>query len=300
MIADQAQFGMADVEAGRPVTRNTRFAFGSGTKWLTSVAVLKLVEAGKLALDAPIGRYLPELPRATGAAVTLENLLSNTSGIPDLLSIALKGDPGIRTSSDDAITMMKRFGGGELRFAPGTDFDYAALNWVLVNAIVTRAADRSFEVAMNDLLFRPLGWRSVVLASGGWDKVPDMAAAYTAADPPVRKMDPVPAFVAASGNAVGTAEDAMRAARLIFATRFLSADSRVQLVKVRWPAQGYALGGRVHPIGGRPWAWETGKIAGYRALIAQNLTRDETVVLLNNRDMDQSVLAKWAETIAQR
>ena len=67
----------------------------------------------------------------------------------------------------EAIDMARRFGGGDLRFAPGSDFDYSPLNWVLVNAIVTRAANRPFGEALQDLLFRPLGLRSMMLADGG-------------------------------------------------------------------------------------------------------------------------------------
>ena len=125
-----------------------------------------------------------------------------------------------------------------------------------------------------------------------------MAVAYRTTEP-VRRMDPVPAFVAASGNAVGTAEDAMRAAHGIFATRFLRADSRAQLTRVQWARESYALGGRVHMIGKERWAWEEGKVSGYRALVAQNLDRNETVVLFNNRDVEQSVLAGWCEDIVK-
>ncbi len=184
-----------------------------------------------------------------------------------------------------------------LRFEPGTQFDYSPFNWVLVNAIVSRAANRSFDEAMAQHVFRPLGLGSMVLASNGWDAVPDMAAAYGATEPPVRKMDPVPAFVAASGNAAGRAEDAMRAAHGVFATGFLRRASREQLLRVRWAPEDYALGGRVRTLSGRRWAWEPGKIAGYRGLIAHDLDGDRTIVIFNTRDADQSVLASWAEAI---
>ena len=126
-----------------------------------------------------------------------------------------------------------------------------------------------------------------------------MAAAYRVAEPPMRKMDPVPAFVSASGNAVGTAEDAMRAAHGIFSTRFLRPVSRAQLIRVRWDEQNYALGGRVHTIGNQRWAWEEGRVSGYRALIAQNQARDETIVIFNNREIEQSVIAGWTESIVR-
>ena len=196
--------------------------------------------------------------------------------------------------------MVARYGTGGLRVPPGTDFDYTPLNWVMVNAILSHVTDRPFAEAMRELVFAPLGLDSMMLASEGWANVPRMAAAYRAGDPPVRRMDRVPAFLAASGNMVGTAKDSMRAAHGIFATRFLSDAARAQLVTVRWLAEDYALGGRVRAIGGARWAWETGKVAGYRALVAHRLAGDETIVLFNNRDVDQAVLADWAEVLARR
>lgn len=291
-------FGYADWSARTPVTRATRFAFGSGSKWLTSVAVLKLVEAGRLGLDRPVTAYLPDFRRDTGERVTVRHLLSNTSGVPDLLARAMRDEPGLRTARYGAAAVVALFAGGDLAFQPGDKFDYAALNWVVVNAIVERVTGEPFPNAMRNLVFKPLGLGTLALASDGWAAVPGMARAYASVSPPVAKMAPVPAFVAASGNFVGTAHDAMRAAHGVFATGFLRPASRAALTEIRWPAEGYALGGRVRAIGGERWAWETGKVQGYRALIAQNLARDETIVVFNNTDTDQSVIATWAERIA--
>jgi D-alanyl-D-alanine carboxypeptidase len=75
--------------------------------------------------------------------------------------------------------------------------------------------------------------------------------------------------------------------------------SRAALTTVRWPEQEYALGGRVHPIDGRSWAWETGKVEGYRTHIAHRLDRSETVVVFNTTDMDQGVIGGWVEAIVR-
>ena len=291
-------YGSADLERRVPITGATRFAFGSASKWLTAVAVLKLVEGRRLHLDRPITTYLPRFRPDTGGRVTLSHLLSNTSGLPDLLVRAIATDPALRTAQDGAAAMVARFAGGDLSFEPGADFDYNVLNWVIVNAIVEGAAGKPFSEAMRDLVFRPLGLRTLALANEGWAAIPDMANAYGSIQPPQIKMTPVPAFAAASGNVVGTALDAMRAAHGVFATRFLDATSRAALRRVRWPAEDYALGGRVHAIGGRRWAWLTGKVGGYRAHIAQNLARDETIVLFNNTDLPQPALSAWVESIA--
>lgn len=291
-------YGYADLTTRHPVRETTRFAFGSGSKWLTSVAVLKLVEAGTLDLDRPLIAYLPDLRADAAGLVTLRHLLSNTSGIPDLMSRALGKEPELRRSTATAATMVARFAGGDLAFPPGSSFDYAALNWAIVVAVIERVTGKPFATVMHDIVYAPLRLRTVVNANAGFAAVPDMAHAYRLGEPPVEKMTPVPAFVAASGNAVGTAQDAMRAAHGIFATAFLSAASRRTLTTVRWPAEEYALGGRIHALGGGHWAWEAGKVEGYRALVAQNLAQDETIVVFNNTDLPQATLATLVEGIA--
>jgi D-alanyl-D-alanine carboxypeptidase len=129
--------------------------------------------------------------------------------------------------------------------------------------------------------------------------MPNLAAAYGSGLPPARKMSPNPPFIAASGSTASTVSDAMRAAHGIFHGSLLNATSRRELTKLRWPEEEYALGGRVHPIDGNQWAWQTGKIQGYRALIAHRLNRSETIVTFNTTDISQSQMSEWAETIAR-
>ena len=128
--------------------------------------------------------------------------------------------------------------------------------------------------------------------------MPELAAAYASVIPPVRKMTAVPAFLAGSGNTASTVRDAVRAAHGIFHTALLSVGSKRELTNLHWPDQEYALGGRVHPIGNEPWAWESGKVEGYRALIAQRLSQSETIVIFNTTDISQSQIANWAEASA--
>ncbi|URW75629.1 beta-lactamase family protein [Sphingomonas donggukensis] len=291
--------GMADIESAVPITPTTQFRWGSASKWLTSVAVLRLAERGVLSIDAPIKTYLPDFRHDTGDRVLLRHLLSNTSGVPDLLSRELASEPGLRTSSATAAAMVARFGAGDPTFAPGQGWDYAALNWVIVAAIVERLTGTPLAANVERLVLRALGMTGAGFAQDGQPPMPRLAVAYGSAVPPVRKMSPAPAFVAATGNVAGGVRDAVRAAHGIFHTGLLRAPSRTALTQVAWPAQEYALGGRVHLIDGAPWAWETGKVGGYRTHIAHRLARSETIVVFNTTDMDQSAIGAWVETIAR-
>ena len=246
------------------MTPTTRFKWGSASKWVTSVAVLRLVEQKRLSLDAPIITYLPDFRLDTGSQVLVKHLLSNTSGIPDLLSRQIAQEPELRTSSATAASIVGRFGSGDPTFVPGNGWDYSALNWAIVAALLQRVTGEQLPALVERLVFRPIGMRDVGFVQADQPPMPHLAAAYSSVTPLVRKMSPVPPFLAASGNTASTAQDAIRSAHGIFHGSLLSGASRRELTSVRWPEQEYALGGRVHPIDGDLWAWETGKVQGYR------------------------------------
>ena len=298
-IAHARYVGMADLEAGKPVSSATQFKWGSASKWLASVAVLRLAEQQRLSIDAPIVAYLPDFRHDTGEQVLLKHVLSNTSGIPDLLSRQLAKEPELRTTNASAASIVARLGRGDLSFEPGNGWDYGAINWAILAAIVERLTGESFPQSVAKLVLRPLGMSATGFAQSGQPPMPNLAAAYGREMPPVRKMAPNPPFIAASGNAASTVRDAVRAAHGIFHGSLLTAASRHDLTTVRRPEQEYALGGRVHPIDGNLWAWETGKVQGYRAHIAHRLDRSETIVIFNTTDLEQSQISSWVEAIAR-
>ena len=297
-IESSAVHGMADVEAGTPMALDTRFRVGSVSKRLTSVAVLRLVERGQLDLDAPVTRFLPDFPPLLGARVTLRRLLSNTSGVPDWVNAAIRDDPSIRASTAGSAETLRRYAvDGPLAFEPGTKFDYNVINWIIVHALLERVTGLPFAQVLETLVFAPLGMGDAALVDTVRPSVPRLAAAYDAKGR--RKMDPVPPFVGASGNICLTAEDAVRAAHGIYSTGFLQAGSRAALTMVEYPQEDYTLGGRVHMIAGRRWSWDTGKVQGYRTMIAHDPDADRTIVILNATDMDQGAIAAQAEAMAR-
>jgi len=292
-----AVHGMADAEARTPMALDTRFRIGSVSKRLTSVAVLRLVEQGRLDLDTPVTRYLPDFPVAMGAQVTLRRLLSNTSGVPDSVNAALGADPSLRASTAESAETLRRYAvDGPLAFEPGTKFDYNVINWIIVHAVLERVTGLPFAQVLARLVFAPLGLRDAALVDTVRSSVPRLAAAYDAKGR--RKMVAVPPFAGASGNICLTAADAVRAAHGIYSTGFLSARSRAALTTIEYAPEDYTLGGRVHMIAGRRWSWDTGKVQGYRTMIAHDLAADRTVVILNATDMDQGIIAAQTETMA--
>jgi CubicO group peptidase (beta-lactamase class C family) len=285
-------FGQANIEEARPVRNDTVFAVGSISKWLTSTTVLKLVESGKLNVDATIGKLLPWY-RADGAdKVTLRHLLSNSSGIPNQFSTALKADPTLRNLPLSTRQAVDRFCSGELIFTPGSRFDYVSTNWYIVIGIIEEATGLPYQQAMRDITLDPLK-----LFATGTDRT-GAAEAYASINPPARKVDILQPYMIASGGYYSTAGDLLRAARAIFNEGFLTPQSLQALTHIEVPSENYTLGGRVKTlnIDGKQhsFAWETGRTGGYRSVLGHRLDGEDTVIILNNTDLSQKTLDEFA------
>jgi CubicO group peptidase (beta-lactamase class C family) len=292
--------GQARIEQPLANDAHTRFLVGSISKWITTVAVLRLVDQGRIDLDKPVTAYLPELPRESGK-VTVRHLLSNTSGIPNGLAQALKQDRAATeastlTPSQGAL----RYGAGAPIFEPGTKFDYSFTNWVLVGAIVEKVTGEAFQQAVARLVLQPTGVRDTGFADDTWTSLPHAALAYDRAKSK-RKMSAMPPMVAASGTVYSTAADLVAIADAVYAGGLLSNKSRTELLTVQHADENYALGGRVRDIGSgaarRTVVWNGGVIGGYKTLLVYAPADGATVVLLNNTDIDQADQNKLAEAL---
>jgi len=287
--------GLALREQAQENSKDTRFMIGSISKWISAVTVLRLVDMGKLDLDAPIARHLPELPAANGA-VTLRQLMSNRSGIPNGLSNAVRKDPSVGNLDIGPVAGALRFGADALNAQPGEKWDYSATNWVLVAAVVERANKKPFTETVEELVLTPAGVRDTSFAETGYEDEVGMAVAYGSSG--ARKTPPAPPMAAASGTLYSTARDLVAIADAVYSTRLLSDKARKELSTIHVQSEEYALGGRVRTIatkaGTRTLAWESGVSGGYKTLLAYDPQDGRAVVLLNNTDMQQSEQAKIA------
>jgi CubicO group peptidase (beta-lactamase class C family) len=152
-------FGLANIEHGVPVTQLTRFRVGSVSKVLTAAGLARLVEDGKVDLDASIERYVPGFPKKPWP-VTTRQLAGHTSGIRHYRqdhSGPLKGAPHFASVSK-ALTI---FQNDPLLFEPGTSYSYSSYAWNLVAAVIEGASRDEFLSYMQRTVFEPLGLRSI-------------------------------------------------------------------------------------------------------------------------------------------
>jgi CubicO group peptidase (beta-lactamase class C family) len=203
-------FGLADVESGVPVTPLTRFRAGSVSKVLTAAGVAKLVEEGKLDLDAPVQRYVPGFPTKPWP-ITTRQLAAHTAGVRhynDADQAVTKGAPHFSSVADG----LALFQGDPLLFQPGTSYSYSSHGWSLVSAVVEGASGQEFLSFMSARVFEPLGLRSIV--PDHVDVLVPGRTRFYAREAPGRPLEHAPqvdlSYVWAAGGYLATADDLVR------------------------------------------------------------------------------------------
>jgi CubicO group peptidase (beta-lactamase class C family) len=151
VVANRA-YGLADVDRRVPLGQSSLFDIGSTQKQFTAAAILLLVEDGRIALSDDIRKYLPELPDY-GHVITVDNLLTHTSGIRDWTGLLPLAEEGI-----DVLHLILRQRG--LNVTPGEEWSYSSSGFELAKEIVARVSGMPFAEFARRRLFEPLGMRS--------------------------------------------------------------------------------------------------------------------------------------------
>lgn len=149
--------GLADREAGRPVGRDTAFRIASMTKQTTALAILSLRDAGRLALDAPLGEYVPQFAAVKPATadakpVTVRDLLCHTAGF-------VTDDPwGDRVLGMSPAELDRVIATGRLfARAPGLAFEYSNLGYALLGRVLSNVSGEPYQRYVRRTLLEPLG-----------------------------------------------------------------------------------------------------------------------------------------------
>ena len=160
LVAHQGQvlfkgaYGFANVEWSLPNTSQTKFEIGSLTKQFTASAILKLVEAGKLRLDAPISAYIADLPNSW-SRVTIHHLLTHTSGIPNTGKLS-DYSQGLHHQYSPA-ELLGLVRDRPLEYEPGAKWVYSNTDYYLLGYLIERLSAESYAAYLQRLFFEPLG-----------------------------------------------------------------------------------------------------------------------------------------------
>src|SRR5436190_14941782 len=175
----EKSFGLADLEFNVPNTPQTIFESGSVAKQFTAASIVLLQQDGKLSLDDPVRKYIPELPDY-GAPLTIRHLLNHTSGIRDwgtVLSLTGAGRGERVVTQDLAIDVITHQ--RALDFTPGAEFSYTNSGYNLAAIIVERVSKQKFSAFLEERLFKPVGMKNSSLRDDYQRVVPGRAQAYS-------------------------------------------------------------------------------------------------------------------------
>jgi CubicO group peptidase (beta-lactamase class C family) len=154
IVVDQA-WGMSD-ESNRTVnTVDTQFCIGSMNKMFTAVAILQLVEQGKLALDKPIATYWPDYPnRDLASRVTIRELLNHTGGTGDIFTQEYQAHREDTRSLEDYV---KLFGNRPVTFPPGSKMEYSNYGYILLGRIVELVSRKPYQEYVREHIYLAAG-----------------------------------------------------------------------------------------------------------------------------------------------
>jgi len=151
-------YGAGRIEPPTPALLSMRYSIGSISKQFTATAVLLLAEQGKLSLDDPVSRFVPNLTR--GNEVTIRELLSHTSGYQDYWPQDYVPPFMLRVVTADKI--LDQWARKPLDFDPGTEWQYSNTNFVIAGLIVEKASGEPLLQFLSEHIFAPLGMKSVM------------------------------------------------------------------------------------------------------------------------------------------
>ena len=305
-VSFQEAYGIADRSTGLLNNFNTKFNIGSCAKMFTAFAIMQLVEQGRLSLDETIEKYVEELPVETAEKITVEHLLTHTSGLGDIFTPAYFADMENVDTVDGFISYIAN---QPLRMESGTRFDYSNGGYIVLGRIIERVTGENYYSYVQNNIFKPLD----MIDTGFYNKyetVSNLAHGYINTNrqplpppPPDGQPRPIPPpdnrnavwednfstlplIGNPSGGAYSTAIDLLKFSLAISEHKLLSA-AYVNVMtsgKVNTPMGEYAYGFEVLEPGGHLTIGHSGGAPGINALFRILINENSTVILLSNYD----------------
>jgi CubicO group peptidase (beta-lactamase class C family) len=279
-----AAYGLADVEHHVPVTPSTAFRLASVSKQFTAAAILTLVDAGRLSLDARIGDVLADVP-AYARGINVRHLLAHTSGVPDYEPLLGSG-AGPQIEDRDVLALLHQ--AKALYFAPGTSWRYSNSGYALLALIVERVSGDTFASYLRRHVFDPAGMPTAVAHREGVDTVTRRAYGHSLQGGTWRRTDQNrTSAVLGDGGIYASAEELARWSAALDRNAVLSvALFREMTTPARLTsgaATAYGYGWFLDSHRGHPRQRHEGDSIGFRTAIQRYPDVGLTVIVLVNR-----------------
>src|ERR1700683_2014852 len=278
-------YGNARLDPPTPATSEMRYKIGSISKQFTATAILMLAEQGKLSLDDPVSRFVPDLTRAK--EVTIRQLLSHTSGYQDYWPQDYV--PPFMLTPITADEILTRWARKPLDFDPGTKWQYSNTNYVIAGVIVEKASGTPLLQFLSSHIFGPLGMQSVVNIDQDHlaDTDPTCYMRYAVGPRPPRPREGK-GWLFAAGELAMPVSDLAKWDVAMMNQRLLKPSSYQEMQKdvllKNGTATGYALGITVRSQAGRRVLDHGGEVSGFTAENAVFPEDHAAIIVLTNQD----------------
>jgi CubicO group peptidase (beta-lactamase class C family) len=303
-VVKAASYGLGNVEWNVAVTPQTIFQTGSVGKQFTAMAVMMLVEEGKIGLDDRLTKYVPETP-AIWKDVTIRNLLTHTSGISDYggeEDLMGKGVINFRKDYTEE-ELIPAFAKMPMDFQPGEKWHYSNTGYVLLGIVIHRVTGEFYGDFLEQRIFRPLGMASTRIISEA-DIVPQRSAGYRLVKGELKNQEWVSPTLntTADGALYTNVLDLAKWDAALWAKRFVKPESYDLMwspVKLNdGKTYPYGFGWFLAEKGGRKAVSHDGAWQGFTMSIARYLNEGLTVIVMTNLDSDNAKPEKIVEDVA--
>ena len=304
-VVKAAGYGYANLEHQVPVKPETVFQSGSISKQLAATVAMLLVEDGKIALDEPLKKYLPDAPSAWDG-ITVRHLLTHTSGIPEY-EWGKDFDMRKDYTDDERLRIVYRM---KLEFVPGSRWNYSDTGYMVLGILLSRAGREFYGDILKHRVFEPLGMKTAGIISEE-DVIPNRAAGYRLVTDEIKNQKFVSPsnYKTADGSLCWSVLDIAKWADAARRNALLKPDSwREMTTGVRLnsgKAYPYGFGWFIDEWGGKQVLEHGGFGSGFTAQLSRRVGDDElAVAVLCNRvgtplgEMTRDIMAIYEPELA--
>lgn len=262
-------YGFADLEFAVSADEETMFRIGSVTKQFTAALILKLAERGKLSIDDPLTKFLPDYP-THGHEITLRHLLTHTSGIKNYTDLGPEWErlKSLELPDEELVAMWKD---KPLDFEPGERWSYSNSGYYLLGMVVARVSGKPYAEFLRETFLDPLKLTRTRYDSNG-EVLLNRAQGYAFEEDVFRNDDPLGmSQPGAAGALLSTAGDLVRWQQALVAGRVVKPESYEEMTTPFFLKDGhetaYGMGLQLDSQRGSRRVWHGGGINGFNSVL---------------------------------
>lgn len=281
-------YGKANYDNNIENKPQTIFEIASLTKQFTATAILKLQEKSLLSVQDTVDKYIPDYPN--GDKITIYNLLTHTSGIPDYLEYFGSVDTQTQTYTVDELVGL--FKNEPSNFRPGESFDYSNSNYTLLGYIIEKVSNMSYEDYIQENILDPLNLKNTGFINNKVN-IKDSSIGYYFINKNLYTQAEAPETEAllsySAGEIYSTTEDLNKWENALFTEKVIKRESLDEMFTPHLNNYGYGWFINENDDGDKV-IFHSGNLPGYTSYVERNIDKNYQFIILCNENIDEAVI----------